>query len=121
MEAFQLLEYQLPRSFSVAIESTEVARQRVEQMELQLSIAGIDAATCRLASQYQAERLLLAVQTAANATLLAGAAQTAAVAMQLEAETASLLQTRDALRMEDANELLAAMWLLGVRDRKSVV
>ncbi len=65
----------------------------------------------------QAERRLLTAQTAANATLLAGAAQTEAIALQLEAETSSLLQTRAALRSEDANELLAAMWLLGVRRR----
>ena len=117
LQAFQLLEYQLPSSFAVAIENTEVARQEVEQMELQLSVAGIDAATRLLSSQYQAERRLLTAQTAANATLLAGAAQTEAIALQLEAETSSLLQTRAALRSEDANELLAAMWLLGVRRR----
>ena len=32
VEAFQLLEYQLPSSFAIAIENTEVARQEVEQM-----------------------------------------------------------------------------------------
>ena len=74
VEAFQLLEYQLPSSFAIAIENTEVARQEVEQMsvcpltntpthqvarqeveqmELQLSVAGIDAATRLLSSQYQ--------------------------------------------------------------------
>ena len=31
----------------------QVARQEVEQMELQLSVAGIDAATRLLSSQYQ--------------------------------------------------------------------
>ena len=69
-------------------------------MELQLSVAGIDAATRLLSSQYQAERRLLTAQMAANATLLAGAAQTKAIALQLEAEASSLLQTRAALRSE---------------------
>ena len=73
VEAFQLLEYQLPSSFAVAIENTEVARQEVEQMELQLSVASIDASTRLLSSQYQAERRLLTAQMTANATLLAGA------------------------------------------------
>jgi len=118
VEAFQLLEYQLPGSFAVAIENTEVARQEVEQMELQRSVASIDAATRLLSSRYQAERRLLTAQTAANAALLAGAAQVQAVGVQLEAETTSLLQTRAALRSEDANELLAAMWLLGLRRRQ---
>ena len=100
VEAFQLLEYQLPTSFALAIENTEVARQEVEQTELQLSVAGIDAATRLLSSRYQVERRLLTAQMAANATLLAGAAQTEAIALQLEAETSSLLQTRAALRSE---------------------
>ena len=72
----------------------------MEQTELQLSVAGIDAATRLLSSRYQVERRLLTAQMAANATLLAGAAQTEAIALQLEAETSSLLQTRAALRSE---------------------
>ena len=47
-----------------------------------------------------AGRRRLRALTAANATLLAGAAQSEAVALQLEAEAASLLQARDALRIE---------------------
>ena len=86
--------------------------------QLQLSVASIDATTRLLSSKYQAERRLLTALTAANATLLAGAAQSEAVALQLEAEAASLLQARDALRIEDDNELLAATWLLGVRRRQ---
>lgn len=118
VEAFQLLTYQLPAAFSRSIEDMEVARQEVEMTQLQLSVASIDATTRLLSSKYQAERRLLTALTAANATLLAGAAQSEAVALQLEAEAASLLQARDALRIEDDNELLAATWLLGVRRRQ---
>lgn len=117
VEAFQLLGYQLPPAFALAIENTEVARQEVEQTELQLSVASIDAATRRLSSQYQAERRLLTAQMTANATMLAGAAQAEVIATQLDAEATSLLRTREALRTEDSNQLLAALWLLAVRRR----
>lgn len=117
VQAFQLLNVELPERFADAIEATEVARQAIENAKYQQDVAKTEANTRVEEAKRQAEIILLEASATAKSTTLQAAADANITLRQMEAETAAYKTIQTELEL-DEDQLLSYVWLKAIQTRR---
>jgi regulator of protease activity HflC (stomatin/prohibitin superfamily) len=117
VQAFQLLNVELPERFSSAIEGTEVARQAIENAKYQQDVARTEANTRVEEAKRQAEIILLQASATAKSTRLQAAADANITLRQMEAETAAYKTIQTELDLTE-DQLLSYVWLKAIQTRR---
>lgn len=117
VQAFQLLNVELPTRFSSAIEGTEVARQAIENARYQQDVARTEANTRVEEAKRQALIIALEANATAQSTTLQAAADANITLRQMQAETTAYRTIQDELAF-DEDQLLSYVWLKAIQTRR---
>eukprot|EP00908_Phaeocystis_cordata_P026529 Transcript_9009.p1 GENE.Transcript_9009~~Transcript_9009.p1 ORF type:complete len:368 (+),score=181.81 Transcript_9009:506-1609(+) len=117
VQAFQLLNVELPERFAAAIEATEVARQAIENARYQQDVARTEANTRVEEAKRQAQIILLEANATAQSTTLQAAADANITLRQMQAETTAYRTIQQELDL-DEEQLLSYVWLKAIQSRR---